>query len=102
MYVLTTGINETRDCQIWKDRPTEGLDMSGDTLGKVFRYLQKEYGRCTSKMFVDLDDGSSKQVGWVFQKVTRYQDSKNTYEQTVWCEVLKQKPIVKVLMESAF
>lgn len=102
MYVLTSGVNETRGHQIWNDKPLEGLDMSGDTLGKVFRYLQREYGRCTSKMYVDTKDGQPQQVGWVFQKVCRYSDSKDTYEQTVWCEVLKQKPTVTIIKVSAF
>ena len=102
MYILTTGINETRGWRVWSDKPLEGLELNGYTLGKTFRYLQEEYGRCTGKMYRDRPDGSPVQVGWVFQKTARYSDTKEPYIQEVWVEVLKAKPTVTVTKESVW
>lgn len=54
-----------------------------DSLGELFRRMQKEYGRCVSKVYIDSIKGT-KSVGWVFQKMMQYEDSKKTYIREVW------------------
>ena len=43
-----------------------------DNVGVLFRELQKEYGRCISKVYIDTKTGV-RPVGWVFQRRETYQ-----------------------------
>lgn len=58
------------------------------TSGSLFRSLQEEWGRCRSKVYRDLPDGSAKQVGWFFESRQEYEDSRDTYLRGAWVEVL--------------
>ena len=67
-----------------QDIDTTIFDPESPTLvGDIFRYSQKEFGRCVSKVYLDTDDGV-KQIGWVFQKRERYEDSKETFIHETW------------------
>ena len=55
--------------------------------GELYRHLQREYGRCVSRMYVDTDRGA-KPVGWVFQGRQQYDDTRETYLREVWVEVV--------------
>ena len=76
-----------------------------DDLGRLFRDLQKEYGRCISKIYVDRgrrqEDNTlfvlglthpitTEEIGWVFQKRVPYTDCKDTYLREVWVEYRRQ------------
>lgn len=52
----------------------------------LFRSCQKEYGKCVSKIYVDLDD-TRHAVGWVFEKKMQYDDSKEFFQAETWVEV---------------
>lgn len=58
-------------------------DVEDDcTDGQLFRMMQREYGRCTSKIYVDPD---ARSVGWYFEKLQRYEDTNEPYMQGAWC-----------------
>lgn len=63
-----------------------------DSPGELFRCLRGEYGLCTGRMYVDAKTGGAVQIGWVFQKRVRYEDSHETYIREVWVEVSTTKP----------
>ena len=63
--------------------------------GELFRNLQKEYGRCRGKVYIDID-GESKQIGWVFEKRMKYEDSPETYVREVWVTLHESEPETKV------
>lgn len=46
-----------------------------DYPGRLFKYCQKEYGRCASRVYSDRKDGSAPAVGWHFEKMREYEDS---------------------------
>ena len=52
-----------------------------DDEGELFRSLQKEYGRCISKVYVDQvnEPLNPKKVGWVFLKKVEYSDVRGQY-----------------------
>lgn len=54
---------------------------------KLFLALQKEYGRCRSRVYVDKSDGTHQQVGWVFEKRNQYDDCNEKYTREVWVTV---------------
>jgi hypothetical protein len=86
MFIIETHINDTRNHFISEPFQTE---THTDNLKQLFQSLQKEYGLCVSKMYRDLKDGSTKVVGWVFSKQRQYEDCKDTYQHTVWVELVQ-------------
>lgn len=63
-----------------------GTLLEGLSEGEIFRRMQKEYGRCVSKVYVSLDEEGSVNlpVGWVFQRRRQYEDVKETYLAETW------------------
>ena len=68
--------------------PIEGTvfeDM--DTPGELYRWLQREYGRCTGKVYIDSATGP-KHVGWTFVNRDKYEDTGEKYLREVWVTFL--------------
>lgn len=63
-------------------------------IGQIFRGLQQEYGRCVSKMYVDIKD-KARVIGWVFQKIRHYEDTGEPYLAETWIELHRKMPRVK-------
>ena len=63
-----------------------------DDTGMLFKSLQKTYGKCISKMYVDRKDGSVIQTGWVFSKKQKYDDCNEYYIAETWVTVYKSQP----------
>jgi hypothetical protein len=88
LQVKETFVNETKGYQ-FGDVPW--YEPYTDNIGKLFRTMQKEYGRCNSKMYIDTKSGGTKQVGWVFTKKMEYDDYRGRgdryYIREVWVEV---------------
>ena len=60
--------------------------------GQLYRALQRQYGRCTSKVYIDLPSGA-KSIGWVFVKRQQYErHSTDTYLQETWVTLHKAPP----------
>ena len=59
---------------------------------KLFLSLQRQYGRCQGKMYVDRKDGSTLQIGWVFEKQTHYENTHEPYLQETWITVWSIPP----------
>lgn len=87
MLVSETFINATKGWQIGETEPYEPYT---DTTGELFRAMQKEYGRCTSAVYIDSPAGPPQRVGWVFEKKMRYEDARGNdperdfYTREVW------------------
>lgn len=62
---------------------TEPYETFTEKCGELFKHFQREYGRCTSSIYVDTPNGT-KRIGWVFQKRVQYEDSENYYTREVW------------------
>ena len=81
--------------QFWENA-TEGY-MIGDSggfyetwcesIGELFSAMQREYGRCISKVYVDNEEGNPEALGWVFEQKEQYTDTKEDYIQHTWVEV---------------
>ena len=52
--------------------------------GSLFQWLQREYGRCTGKVYQDDKSGKSNRVGWVFLSRRQYDDCRDTYLAETW------------------
>lgn len=62
---------------------------TGD-VGKLYRSLQREYGRCIGKVYYR--EGGPLAVGWVFLQRLAYEDSSETYLRETWVTVHDAQP----------
>lgn len=84
LHIQETFVNETAGYRFGETEPYEPFT---DDLGKLFRNLQAEYGRCTGKVYTDSKDGV-KAIGWVFEKRMKYEDARtNKPEDYYLCSV---------------
>lgn len=100
MWVHETYVNET---QGYSFGDSDWYESWTDDIGKLFRSMQKEYGRCISKVFrdrpyrFDHPDGEI-QIGWAFMKTMTYEDARPPYKErdyyvrTVWVELSMTQP----------
>lgn len=73
LMIQETFINETRGHIFSESDPYE-VDYDHDELGKLYRSLSREYGRCTSKVYRDTENGIQA-IGWVFESRQEYEDA---------------------------
>jgi hypothetical protein len=89
LLIRETFINATKGYQFGN---SDWYEPYEDSKGRLFRAMQKEYGRCVSPVYIDAVDGT-KQVGWVFEKRMVYEDSRRPYSERdyymreTWVEV---------------
>jgi hypothetical protein len=64
--------------------------------GGLYARLAGEYGRCTSKVYLDTKSRGTIAIGWVFQKKVEYDDayryddkSKREYLREVWVTIME-------------
>jgi hypothetical protein len=81
--------NETRGHYLHEGF-TETLEEF-DTVGDVFRRCQKEFGRCTSSVYIDKNDGTTERIGWYFEKRERYTDCPVYFLQGTWVSLIRQE-----------
>lgn len=63
-----------------------------DDVGQLFMSLQREYGRCASRMY---SDPGARPCGWVFVKRDAYEDTGETYLRETWVHVRREETIVQ-------
>lgn len=91
LFIRETFVNETEGHRFGS---SDWVETFTDDLFELFKSLRSEYG-APAKMYRDREGSSPIQVGWVFNKTAKYDDSKETYKQTTWIEVSKTEPIEK-------
>lgn len=96
LHIREVYINKTENARFGDSGVYETFT---DDIGKLFKSLQREYGRCTGKVWISDEDGTAHQIGWTFEKVMLYEDARNkhdTYLREVWVELHENEPTVKV------
>jgi len=83
LYVQESFVNATKG---YRFGDTDVTETDCETSGELYRIMQREYGRCDSKIYINGDDGPIP-VGWVFIKRVEYEDSSETYLREVWVTV---------------
>ena len=71
IYVREVFTNETAGYRCGDSGVYEAFT---DDIGRLFRAMQKEHGRCTSKVYIDRDGGAV-HIGWHFEKRQQYEDT---------------------------
>ena len=72
----------------------EPFEPCTDNLKDLFKSLQKEHGRCTSKMYIDLPNGKVKHIGYCFKKKIKYDDFKEYFNRIAWITYLEEEDTV--------
>lgn len=91
LLLSETHVDATRNCRIGETEPTEAWTSDA---GKLFRTLQREYGRCVGSVYIDTAEGNTKRVGWMFQKTERYEDTGEPWTREVWVTLHDAKDTV--------
>lgn len=86
-------VNATENCRFGGNKPYEAYT---DDVGRLFRDCQRQYGRCTGKVYIDLPSGKAKAIGWVFEKMARYSDTGGQYKQQAWITLHDLPPTRRV------
>ena len=89
LFIQETFINKTRNARIGE---TEVYQAFTDEIGKLYRDLVREYGRCRGKVYIDRVARAPMAIGWTFEKRVKYDDSPETYLREVWVSVHSAKP----------
>lgn len=63
----------------------------------LFRRLSREFGRCTSKVYV----GEGSPVGWCFEKKARYDDTGENYIMETWATITEYRHVSLDELEAA-
>lgn len=89
LWISETFVNATQGYRFGDSEPYETY---ADDCGQLFRDMQREYGRCRGRMYIDSAEGI-KAVGWVFEKRMRYEDARDNdperdyYLREVWVAI---------------
>ena len=78
--IKETWVNRTKNYIVGE---TEYYESFTDCIGDLFLSLQREFGRCTSKVYLDMPN-EAKPIGWVFIKRVKYDDVDQYYLQETW------------------
>lgn len=89
LWASETRVNATKGYQYGDESWSE---TNCETTGQLFRLCRSEFGRCTSKVYIDKKDGRTVQQGWVFVKLAEYEDTKEKYLQETWVSVSRHEP----------
>ena len=99
-------MDEVRNYILGESEPYE-TSYTASEVGQLYRQLQKEYGACTSRIYVDTKTEQAIPVGWVFRKRIEYEDARPNwskeqryYLRSVWCELFSQQPIRTVSIQN--
>ena len=95
MLISESYINTTEGYRFGDSDPYEPWT---EDIGQLFKALQKEYGRCVSRVYIDVPDQPTPMpIGWVFRKRMRYEDArtntpKDYYTREVWITLHDRAP----------
>lgn len=89
--LCVTLTNEDTDCRFseWTEPVEDWLlhDDGTPDFGAIYRATQREYGRCTSSVYVDREGQSPARVGWFFVSRQQYEDTPENYVRGAWVTV---------------
>jgi hypothetical protein len=81
LWVSEAFVDRERDIRFGETDPYESFTADP---GRLFKSCQREYGRCTGKVYIDTKNGKAMAIGWVFLGKDKYQDCNRSYLREVW------------------
>ena len=92
MLISESFVDATEGCRYGETDPYEPYWHDDTPLSKIFRILQREWGKCVSKVYIDRTDGEVWHIGYVFQRKMRYEDTGEPYIREVWVTFHESEP----------
>jgi hypothetical protein len=90
LFIQETFVDRDQNVQYGESGVYEAFT---DDIGKLYKSLVQEYGRCTGRMYHDRTNAKPMAIGWVFIKRVPYDDSpKKKYLREVWVSVHSAMP----------
>lgn len=89
LHVTLTNEDKGYSFSSWSEDLADTWMGEDATMGEIYRAVQQEYGRCTSKVYVDTSSGP-KTVGWYFVSRQQYEDTHEPYLRGAWVTVNKE------------
>lgn len=89
ILIQIEGVNETKGYRLGS---SEVYETWCETIGELFLEMQREYGRCVSKVYI----GEGTQIGWVFEKLQTYTDCDEQYLMQTWVTIHQSKPVKSI------
>jgi len=86
IFVQEEFVNATDHYRSGSSDPEES---SFATKGEVFRFCLKKFGKCVSKVYVDRKSGKPRAIGWIFEKLVKYDDCNKKFLQEAWITLHK-------------
>lgn len=80
IYISEDWVNDTEH---YSQGESGVYETRFDKIGELFKSCQKEYGRCTSKVYHDIKN-KPQAIGWVFEKIAHYEDTQEPYKLHTW------------------
>lgn len=82
MLIQESYINATKG---YRFGDSDQYESFTDDIKTLFQSLQREYGRCVSRVYVDREGQTQPiAVGWVFQKRMQYEDARNNHQESYY------------------
>lgn len=88
IYMQIDQVNESEGYRFGQDDPFESFTSEA---GELFRDCQREYGQCKGKVYIDRDN-SAIAIGWVFERLSRYEDTREKFLLSTWVTLHKSLP----------
>ncbi len=89
LWVSEAFVDLSRKMRFGEAEPYESFT---DDPGELFKSYQREFGRCTGKVYIDTKEGKALVIGWVFLKRDKYQDCNKSYLREVWVTLYDEPP----------
>jgi hypothetical protein len=87
LWIEVSVVNATDELRLG-DSGLMPTDFDEDQVGKLFRDLRAEHGRCVGKVYHDTRAEEAVPIGWVFQKRDHYADNAGRhYLREAWVTV---------------
>lgn len=87
MYIQEQWINKTEG---YRCGETDVYEAFTDNVLQLFRLCQREHGRCVSHVYVG--ENPPIKIGWVFEKLRKYEDTQELYVSETWVTLHREKP----------
>lgn len=91
IFIQEQAVNVTENYRFGDPDVYETM-FENDEVGKLFRFCQTEFGRCTSSIYVDGQNEKTQRIGWVFVKRCEYDDTPETFIQETWVSLHTTPP----------
>ena len=91
MLVKETWVNATKG---YRCGDSDYYEPYTDDIKRLYKDFMREYGRCIGKVYVDGSEGQAIPVGYVYQKLQKYDDCNEKYLQETWVTFYDDKPTI--------